>query len=167
MEDLRKSCIEARKAIERYTDMFKEFSKQLLFIYSRDGALDLPLMKLQLMLRNYGKDENDDVLKQEFETLDKNIISFHQGKLSKSQLIMVLENFEDLTLFRKSLECDNIFILLQYGDLLENQKKLQNFLKLAQNKNWIWTKNESSREQCIICSRVLYFIVVVLNNYLI
>ena len=92
-------------------------------------------MKLQLMLRNYGKDENDDVLKQEFETLDKNIISFHQGKLSKSQLIMILENFEDLTLFRKSLECDNIFILLQYGDLLENQKKLQNFLKLAQNEN--------------------------------
>ena len=35
MEDLRKSCIEARKAIERYTDMFKEFSKQLLFIYKR------------------------------------------------------------------------------------------------------------------------------------
>ncbi len=120
MEDLRKSYT---KTIERYTAMIEEFSKQLDFICQKQFSdLDLPLMRLQLMLRNWEKNENDAMLKQEFENIDENIISFRQEALSKSQLIMNLMHFQNQTLFEKRLECDQLKRVLQLRELLETMQ---------------------------------------------
>jgi len=110
------------EAIDRYTSMTAELRKQIDFIetvYRKNRCLEKPLMQLQLLMRRWGKDEEDDDFKKALDSLDENIISFYQDTLSGKKLISILIEFETSSLLERLMEIDQMKRALQLRDLLK------------------------------------------------
>ncbi len=110
------------EAIDRYTSMTAELRKQIDFIetvYRKNHCLEKPLMQLQLLIRRWGKDEEDDEFKKALDSLDENIISFYQDTLSSQKLISILIEFENSSLLERLAEIDQMKRALQLRELLE------------------------------------------------